>query len=111
MANHLDNERAQRDAFLQTTQALFSQWLTETSQGATASARTDITISVDGSTMLLIEIKEWKGGRRIDASLSSLRNNNRSIKGHKSELLSPWCSNTHSMLERSVFYLEQKVHY
>ena len=37
-----------------------------------------------------------------------LQNNNRIISGDKCDLFSPWRSSLHSLLERSVIYLELK---
>ena len=65
MGNYFDGEKARRDSFLQTIHPLFSRWITTkvaTSQGVKASTRTDATISVDGITMALTEIKNGKKG-------------------------------------------------
>jgi hypothetical protein len=65
MGDHFDSEPAQRSAFLETTRPLFSQWAIikeSMSQGVTAYTGADTTISVNGATMALIEIKNGKTG-------------------------------------------------
>ena len=68
MGNHFNSEPARRGSFLEATEDLFSQWATikETmSQEATAYTRTEMTISVDGIAMVLIEIKNGKAGGEV----------------------------------------------
>jgi hypothetical protein len=63
MGDHFTNEPARRNAFLQTIKPLFSRWMTakeETSEGATPSTRIDTTISINGTIMVLTEIKNGK---------------------------------------------------
>jgi len=87
MANHFDNEGARRSAFLQTTKPLFSQWSTDTPQGETASARIDTTISVDGSTVLLIEIKKGKEGDAYMQACRAYETTTEALKETNSNLL------------------------
>ena len=68
MGNHFDSEGARRRSFLEATEVLFSQWTTmkgSVSQGAVTYTRTDTTISVDGTTMALIEMKNGKTGGEV----------------------------------------------
>ena len=63
MGNHFDSEPARRSSFLKAIEALFSQWATikgSMSQGVTTYTRTDMSISVDGIAMVLMEIKNGK---------------------------------------------------
>ncbi len=73
MGDYFDDKIARRDAFLQAIDPLFSQWITTkeaTSQGATGSMRTDVTISVNGIVLVLIEIKNE---RERDAYMQASR--------------------------------------
>jgi len=68
MGNHFDSERARRHSFLEATRSLFSQWTTvkeSMSQGVAAYTRTDTAISVDGTSMVLIEMKNGKTGGEV----------------------------------------------
>jgi hypothetical protein len=63
MGNYFIDEFARRDVFLQTVKPLFSRWVTTTeatTEGATASARIDLTISINETIMVLTEIKNGK---------------------------------------------------
>ena len=63
MANYFNTEDARRRAFLQATKPLFSQWITNEesiSQVVAAYTRTNTTISVNGTTIVLIEMKNGK---------------------------------------------------
>jgi hypothetical protein len=63
MANYFIDEPARTHVFLQAINPLFSRWATTaeaTSEEATASTRTDVTISIHGTIMVLAEIKNGK---------------------------------------------------
>ena len=65
MGNAFDHENDRRDAFFNAIRPLFSPWATSkevSAQGATVSTRTDMTISANGTSMVLIEIKNGKEG-------------------------------------------------
>ena len=65
MGNHFDDKVARRGAFLRAIHPLFRKWTMAkevTSQGATASTQTDASISVNETTMVLIEVKNGKNG-------------------------------------------------
>jgi len=65
MGTYFEHENARRDAFLRTIHPLFSRWITTeevASQGVKVSTRTDVTLSVNGITMALTEIKNGKKG-------------------------------------------------
>ena len=65
MGNHFDDEVTRRGAFLRAIRPLFWQWTMPnevTSQGATASTWIDTTISVNGTAMMLTEVKNGKNG-------------------------------------------------
>jgi hypothetical protein len=73
MGDYFDDEGARRHAFLQAIKPLFSQWTTTKGaalKGAATSTRTDATISTNGTTMVLIEIKNGKNG---DAYMQACR--------------------------------------
>ena len=86
MANPFDDEVARTGAFLRALQPLFGRWTMAkqvTSQEATASTRTDTTISVNGTTMVLTEVKNGKNGdaymqasRRYEITTESLKEKN-----------------------------------
>jgi hypothetical protein len=66
MANHFDSEADRRSSFLEATEDLFSRWATieeSMSQGVTACTNT--TISVYGTAMVLIEMKNGKTGGEV----------------------------------------------
>ena len=68
MGDDFDDEDARRHAFLQATKPLFSQWITNKeamSRGVAAYTRTDTTISVNGTTMALTELKNGKTGGEV----------------------------------------------
>ena len=68
MGDHFDSEPDRRSSFINATKALFSQWATteeSTSQGVTTCTRTNMTISVDGIAMVLMEIKNGKFGGEV----------------------------------------------
>ena len=73
MGDYFDDEGVRRHAFLQAIKPLFSEWITTkeaTSKGAATSTRADVTISINGTAMVLIEIKNGKNG---DAYMQACR--------------------------------------
>lgn len=86
MGNHFNDEVARTGAFLRALQPLFGQWTMAKevmSQESMASTRIDTTISVKGTTMVLIEVKNGKNGdaymqasRRYEVTTESLTEQN-----------------------------------
>ena len=73
MGDCFDDEGARSHAFLQAIEPLFSQWITTQeakSKGAATFTRADVTISINGTTLVLIEIKNGKNG---DAYMQACR--------------------------------------
>ena len=68
MANYFNTKGARRHAFLQAAKPLLSQWIMNEGsmlQRVPAYTRTDTTIPVNGTTMVLMEIKNGKTGGEV----------------------------------------------
>jgi hypothetical protein len=62
MGDYFETEKDRKEAFLRAIRPLLSRWVMGISEGATAATGSDMTVSIQGVTMLLNEIKNTKQG-------------------------------------------------